>query len=84
MIVTAQKYSQLSTVIRTNASGAILFANSAKEVDAMEQDLNYLDNKKEFNRMFRKATDGRNKFMVVSFSNDEIYMDSTFKPIKLD
>ena len=84
MIVTAQKYSQLSTVIRTNASGAILFANSAKEVDAMEQDLNYLDNKKEFNRMFRKATDGRNKFMVVSFSNDEIYMDSSFTPIKLD
>jgi len=33
--------------------------------------------------MFRKATKGRNQFMVVSFSNDEIYLDSQFKPIVL-
>jgi len=84
MIVTAQKYSQLSTVIRTNASGAILFSNSAKEVEAMEQDLNYLESKKDFIKMFRNATKGRNQFMVVSFSNDDIYLDSKFKPLSLD
>ncbi len=82
MIVTAQKYSQLSTVIRSNASGAILFANSAKETDAMADDLNYLDNKKTFVKMFRKVTEGRNKFLVVNFSNDDIYMDSEFNQLK--
>ena len=84
IIVTSQKYSQLSTVIRTNASGAILFGNSAREVEAMADDLNYLDSKKEFVKMFRKATKGRNQFMAVSFSNDDIYMDSEFKPIVMD
>ena len=80
-IVTSQKYTQLSTTIRSNASGAILFGNSMKEVDSMEQDLNYLDNKRDFVKLFRKATEGRNKFLVVNFSNDNIYLDSEFKPI---
>ena len=83
MIITAQKYSQISTVIRTNVSGAILLANSAKELDLMADDLNYLDSKKDFIRMYRKATKGKNEFMVVSFSNDDIYLDSKFKPIEL-
>tara|TARA_R110000796_G_scaffold7600_3_gene25906 strand:+ start:14 stop:733 length:720 start_codon:yes stop_codon:yes gene_type:complete len=83
VMITSQKYTQLSTTIRSNASGAILFGNSMKEVDSMEQDLNYLDNKKDFVKMFRKATEGRNKFLVVNFSNDNIYLDSEFKPIIL-
>jgi len=84
LIVTSQKWSLLPTVLRCNASGAILFGNSAKEVDAMADDLNYLDSKKEFVKMFRKATSGKNQFMAVSFSNDDIYMDSEFKPIVMD
>jgi len=84
MIVTAQKYSQLSTVIRTNASGAILFGNSAKELDLIADDMNYLESKKDFVKMFRKATKERNSFLAVSFSNDDIYLDSKFKPIKMD
>lgn len=84
LIVTSQKWSLLPTVLRCNVSGAILFGNSAKEVDAMADDLNYLDSKKEFVKMFRKATKGRNQFMAVSFSNDDIYMDSEFKPIVMD
>jgi len=84
LIVTSQKWSLLPTVLRCNASGAILFGNSAKEVDAMADDLNYLDSKKEFVKMFRSATKGKNQFMAVSFSNDEIYLDSQFKPIVMD
>tara|TARA_R110001606_G_scaffold201961_1_gene349973 strand:+ start:286 stop:792 length:507 start_codon:yes stop_codon:yes gene_type:complete len=83
MIVTSQKYTQLAPVIRTNASGAILFGNSAKEVDMMADDLNYLESKKDFVSLFRKATTGRNKFMCVSFSHDHMYLDSEFKEIKL-
>ena len=83
MIVTSQKYTQLATVIRTNASGAILFGNSAKELDLMADDLNYLESKKDFIKLFRQATKGRNKFLCVSFSEDDLYLDSDFKPISL-
>lgn len=81
IIVTAQKYSQLSTTMRSNCSGAILFNNSMHEVDAMSQDLNYMDSKKDFVSLFRKTTRGKNKFMVVNFSEDGIYQDSEFKPL---
>lgn len=84
LIVSVQKHSQLSTVLRSNASGAILFSNSAKEVDLIADDFNYLDSKKDFVKMFRKATKGRNQFMVVSFSNDDIYLDSKFNPLSLE
>lgn len=81
IIVTAQKYSQLSTTMRTNASGAILFNNSMNEVEAMAQDFNYLESKKEFVSLFRKTTAGKNKFLVINFSEDSIYQDSEFKPL---
>ena len=81
IIVTAQKHTQLSTTIRSNASGAILFSNSAREVDSMSEDYNYLDSRKDFVRMFRAATKDRNSFLVVNFSSDNIYLDSKFKPI---
>lgn len=83
-IVTAQKHSQLSTTIRSNASGAILFSNSAKEVESMSEDYNYLDSRKDFVKMFRQATKEKNSFLVVNFSEDSIYMDSNFNPIMQD
>ena len=83
-IVTAQKYSQLSTTIRTNASGAILFSNSAKEVESMSMDFNYLNSGKAFVKMFRKVTKDKNSFLVVNFSNDDIYLDSNFKKIEME
>lgn len=81
IIVTAQKYSQLSTTMRSNCSGAILFSNSMHEVEAMSMDMNYLESKREFIKMFRKTTKGKNKFLVVNFSEDGIYQDSEFKPL---
>ena len=83
-IVTAQKHSQLSTTIRSNASGAILFSNSAKEVESMAEDYNYLNSKKDFVKMFRKATKERNSFLVVNFSSDDIYLNSKFKKIEME
>tara|TARA_R110001632_G_scaffold59568_3_gene144759 strand:- start:1692 stop:2405 length:714 start_codon:yes stop_codon:yes gene_type:complete len=81
VIVTAQKHSQLSTTMRANASGAILFSNSMNEVEAMAQDFNYLESKKEFVKLFREATKKRNSFLVVNFSEEGIYQDSEFKPL---
>ena len=81
IIVTAQKYSQLSTTMRSNCSGAILFSNSMHEVEAMSMDMNYLETKRDFIKMFRQTTKGKNKFLVVNFSEDGIYQDSEFRPL---
>ena len=85
-IFTSQKFSLVSTGIRTNVTGAILFNTSQKELELIADDFNYMESKKDFIKMFRKITDGRNKFLVVNFSNDqkEMYLDSEFKPISMD
>ena len=51
------------------------------EVEAMAMDFNYLESKREFVSLFRKTTKGKNKFLVVNFSEDSIYQDSEFKPL---
>ena len=83
-IFTTQKFSLVSTTLRTNITGAIMFNTSQREVEAISEDLNYLENKKEFISMFRKATDERNSFLVINFSNDkkDMYMDKNFLPIR--
>ena len=81
-ITTAQKYSQLSTVIRTNCTAAILFGNSQRELDLITEDMNFLQTKKEFVNVFRDATREKNSFMVCDFTSEGFYLDSEFKPIK--
>jgi len=84
-IFTTQKYSLISTGVRSNVTGAILFGNSAKELELMTEDYNYLNDRKLFQKMYRNATRERNSFLVVNFSNDSgnLYLDSEFKPIKI-
>ena len=84
LIITAQKHTLLSTVARSNASGAILFSNSQRELDAISDDFNYLDSKKDFVKMFRKVTKERNSFLCVNFSSPDLYQDSNFEPIKME
>ena len=84
VLITTQKFSLCSTTLRTNITGAIMFNTSQREVEAIAEDLNYLENKKDFIKMFRKATDERNSFLVINFSNDkkDMYLDSNFEPIR--
>ena len=81
-IITAQKYSQLSTVIRTNCTAAVLFGNSQRELEAITEDMNFLPTKKEFVNVFRNATREKNSFMVVDYTSPGFYRDSEFKPIQ--
>jgi len=82
-IYTSQKYSQCSTTLRTNITGAILFGTTSKEVDLITEDMSYMENKRDFISTFRKTTKEPRSFMVVNFSNgtDGLYMDSDFVPI---
>ncbi len=83
-IFTTQKFSLVSTAVRTNITGAILFNTSQKELEMIAEDFNYLPKKQDFIKMFREATKEKNSFLVVNFSNknEEMYLDSNFEPIK--
>ena len=82
-IYTSQRFSQVSTTLRTNLTGAILFNTSSKELDLISEDMNYLNNNKDFVKMFRETTKEPRSFMVVNFSNpmESLYLDTNFKPI---
>ena len=82
-IYTSQRFSQVSTTLRTNLTGAILFNTSSKELDLISEDMNYLPTHKEFVQLFRKVTKEPRSFMVVNFSNpmESLYLDTNFKPI---
>ena len=83
-IYTSQRFSQCSTCLRTNLTGAIMFSTSMKELELISEDFNYTENKKQFIKMFRKETKEPRSFMVINFSNKpaEMYMDSEFNPIQ--
>ena len=83
-IYTSQRFSQCSTCLRTNLTGAIMFSTSMKELDLISDDFNYMENKKQFIKMFRKETKIPRSFLVINFSNppDQMYMNTEFEPIK--
>lgn len=83
-IYTSQKYSLLSTGLRSNITGAMIGGLSNKELELVEQDMNFLDNKKKFMLMIRNNTKGKRDFVIFNFSNDgeEVYMNKNFESIK--
>ena len=82
-IYTSQRFSQVSTTLRTNLTGAILFNTSMKELELITEDMNYMTTKKEFVNIFREVTKEPRQFMVVNFSNkpEQMYMNTEFEPI---
>tara|TARA_R110000787_G_scaffold92129_1_gene193947 strand:+ start:773 stop:1519 length:747 start_codon:yes stop_codon:yes gene_type:complete len=82
-IYTSQRFSQVSTTLRTNLTGAILFNTSAKELELITEDMNYMAKSKDFIEMFRRETRDRRSFLVVNFSNspDELYMNQFFQAL---
>ena len=81
-IVTAQKYSSVSTLLRENATGVILFECSAKQLELVAED-HAITSKKDFERMFREATRDKHTFMVVNYSNpiERRFMNSNFESV---
>jgi len=81
-LYTSQRFSMISTTVRANITGAILFNTSAKELEMIAEDFNYMDNKKKFTEMFRRETAKPRSFLVINFTNkDGLYMNSDFKTI---
>ena len=82
-IYTSQRFSQCSTCLRTNLTGAIMFSTSMKELELIAEDFNYMKTKKDFIKIFRETTAKPRQFMVINFSNPpaEMYLDTEFQPI---
>ena len=82
-IISAQKYTQISTVARENSTGMVLFNSTDKQLEVMSEDNNYFENKKDFKTLFRTITNERHKTLIVNYSNDfsRMYMNSNFQPV---
>jgi len=83
-IITAQKYTQIPTTIREQLTAAVLFSSSEKQLELITEDHNYLQNRKEFKKLFRENTSKKHSFLFVNYSNDiqDRYMNSNFEPIR--
>tara|TARA_R110000803_G_scaffold39715_5_gene85653 strand:+ start:2503 stop:3264 length:762 start_codon:yes stop_codon:yes gene_type:complete len=83
--ITAQKYTDLPTSARENASGAVLFSGTDRQLDLMCDDHNYLEKKTDFKKMYRNATNEPHSFFVINYSNpiETRYMDKNFEPINI-
>jgi len=82
-IFTSQKFTLLSTTIRSQCTALFIGNMSNKEIECIEGEFNVLDNKKQFYKMVRANTTERN-FVMVNLSNspsDGIYLDSNFNKI---
>lgn len=83
-ILTAQKYTDILCSARENCSGAVLFSGTDRQLENIADDHSVI-NRKEFKKMYRKATEEPHSFMVVNYSNpiDSRYMDKNFIPIPI-
>ena len=80
-LATAQKYSSFGTGLRENASGLLLGKSSNKQLDLIEQDHNYLKNKKDFRDMYLDNTKDKHDFLVINYSKPELYFTKEFESI---
>jgi len=69
-ICIVQKYTQLSTTFRENATGLILFSCSDKQLDLVMEDHMMGGTKKGFRNAFRLATNPKHGIFIINYSND--------------
>lgn len=85
IIVTSQYYTHISPSCRTNASGLILYTMNDKELEKVNDENNYLENKKKFKQMVKSLCYERHDFFVINYSNkrrDGLYLNSQFEKVE--
>ena len=80
-----QYYSRLPLVSRTNATGLVIFELPKKQIDIIAEEHNYLEDKKEFYKLYQKATKDKFSFFVINYSNEreKRYLNGNFEIIEL-
>tara|TARA_R110001599_G_scaffold1299_4_gene6455 strand:- start:5468 stop:6220 length:753 start_codon:yes stop_codon:yes gene_type:complete len=81
VVTTTQKFSSINTSCRENVTCALLWGCSNKQLELIENDFNYLNNKKQFLKLFRDNTKEKHDFLVVDFSKKDIYRNMEFKKL---
>ena len=82
--ITTQKYSLLGTNIRSQLTGIFIGSTSTKELELIETDMNYLEDKKKFMKIMRENTKERG-FVFCNFTNTPdqgMYLNSNFEKIE--
>jgi hypothetical protein len=80
----AQRYADVDTGARENASGCILFKCTDRQLETISEDHNFLtQGKNQFKKMFREVTREPHSFLVVNYSNppEKLYMNKNFRAI---
>ena len=85
-MVFLQYYSKLPSVSRTNATGLVVFELPKKQIDIIAEEHNYLEDKKDFYKLYLEATKMKHGFFVINYSNDrdKRYLNNNFEIIKLE
>lgn len=84
VMVLLQRFTQASTAMRSNSSGFVLFTGMTnKELDLVAEDVNFLQSKKQFIKMYRDNTKEKYSFIYINIGNpiDKLYLNSNFEPI---
>ena len=80
-----QRIIQFSPTCITQATSIIFNSPNNRDLEMYEKSFNYLKDKKSFNQMVRKYTEGsKHNFMCIDFSKEDIYRDKSFEPIKIN
>ena len=82
-IVTAQKYSDIPTVVRENLTGGVFFSGTDRQLELISDDHNHFDKKQTFKSMYRKVTAEPHSVLIINYSNnlDDRYLNKQFLPI---
>lgn len=82
-IVTAQQYVQVPSCVRENVTGAILFKCTDRQLEVITEEHNFLEDRKQFRKMYRNVTTEPHTFLCVNYSNppEKMYMNKNFQPI---
>lgn len=83
-ILTTQYWNHILPACRQNITGAIVYTNTEKSLDAMTDDLNMIGKPRLFKDLFRTVCKEKHDYMVINFSNNRkegIYMNSDFEKI---
>jgi len=80
VILTSQRYSDLLTTCRENASAMFVWSCSDRQLKTIADDVNILDDRRQFRKLFRDNTKGRD-FFVVDYTSPGLYRNSKFEQL---
>ena len=83
-IVTSQYYAHNLPSVRANASGLILYNMNDKQLELINDDHNFLENKKSFKALFRENLTETHDHIIINYSNsrkDGLYLDKNFNKL---